>query len=372
MSMSMYRYALAVSEDDHELRRLLAAMPMPGAIAIRMEREPSYLAAAAVEGRFRQTLTVRDGNDGRLVGLGSRSVSERHVNGVPAPIGYLSNLRLLPEHRGGVVLARGYAFLRELHNDQRTQLYLTTIVDDNTAAMQLLTSQRAGMPLYHPVGRYLTAAISLAQPRRTADTVGFQIRAGRTDDLPLLLEFLRNLGPRRQFFPQYEERDFFQSGGLLRDLSAEDLLLAFRDGQIVGTFAAWDQTSFRQNVIHGYAMPLRWLRPMHNLWASVRGGPRLPPPGAHLRCLMGALPLAEKDDHAVFDALLEAQLARSAGKTWDYLLVGMHEKDPLLPVVRRYPARWYTTRLYLVCWDDGHDQLRSLDQRPPYLELGSL
>jgi hypothetical protein len=78
------------------------------------------------------------------------------------------------------------------------------------------------------------------------------------------------------------------------------------------------------------------------------------------------------DAREVFAALVSKLIERSTGRGWDYLLIGLHETDPLLPVLRGHTAAWYTTRLYLVCWADGEAVRLSLDGRPAYLELGSL
>ena len=69
---------------------------------------------------------------------------------------------------------------------------------------------------------------------------------------------------------------------------------------------------------------------------------------------------------------LDATMRTRRGGPWEYLLVGMHESDPLLAVVRRYPAVWYTVHVYLACWEDGDRLRHELDGRPMYLELGSL
>ena len=49
----------------------------------------------------------------QIVGIGSRSVGRRYVNGQRADIGYLSGLRILAEHRCKGLLARGFAYLRQ-------------------------------------------------------------------------------------------------------------------------------------------------------------------------------------------------------------------------------------------------------------------
>lgn len=371
--MGGYRIELAQATDDGDLRTILAATPMPGMVSVGFRREPNYFDAAVVEGHFRQVVVARDEASGRLVGFGSRSVCERYVNGRPAPIGYLSSLRLLPAHRRGMLVARGYAFFRKLHEDRRTPLYVTTIAADNRAALKLLTDGRAGLPSYHRAGDYCTMAIPLSHWEwRRGASPGLVIRSAQPSDAPAVLEFLRTTGPRRQCFPCYQAEDLFSDNGLLRGLQPKDLLLAFRGGHLVGTLGAWDQYQFRQMVIHAYGRPLNWLRPLYNCCARLRRRSILPRPGRPMRCLIAALPLARDDDAGVFRALLDTTVRERNSQSWDNLLVGMHESDPLCPVLREYRARCYTTHVYLACWEDGDSLRRSLDGRPLYLELGSL
>src|SRR5262249_6359672 len=148
-------------------------------------------------------------------------------------------------------------------------------------------------------------------------------------------------------------------GGSFRGLRPEDLLLAIRDGDIVGTFGSWDQCDFRQTVVHGYGPPLGWVRPIYNVWARCRGRPRLPGRGDRVGFRGAALPLVADDTLEVFGALPTMALPRLVDA--DYLLIGLHESDSLLDVVRRWPATWYPTNLFQVCWDDDEAVRRSLD-----------
>src|SRR5262245_59304475 len=120
--MSRYRLELATPADDADLRRVLADVSMPGRVSLTFEREPSFFAAAVVDGRFRQIVIGRDTVSGRIIGFGSRSVGTRYVNGEPREIGYLSNLRLQAAHRNLGLVARGYKMFRDLHGDGRTPL----------------------------------------------------------------------------------------------------------------------------------------------------------------------------------------------------------------------------------------------------------
>lgn len=364
-----YRFELAGIADDADLRHVLSKTPMPGAISIRFEREPSYFDASVVDGRFRQIVACRDTDSGRFVGFGSCSIIDRFVNGEPRAIGYLSNLRLLPSHRNRGLVARGYRMFRELHGDGRAQLYLTTIARGNEPAMRMLTSRKAGLPHYHPAGQYLTAALNKANIAGKQPTA-FEVKSANPNDAATIIAFLRQEGPRRQFFPCYQDGDLFNDKGLFRGLLPEDVMIARDKNGIIGVLGVWDQSAFRQTVIESYSGMLRWGRRLHNFWAKFRGRPALPSPGESLRHRVAALIAINGDKADVFHCLIGAALSRCNRN--EYLLVGLHESDPLLPQLQQYRSTWYSTSLFLVDWDDGQVVRQALDHRPIYLELGSL
>jgi hypothetical protein len=371
--MSRYQFELATPAEDADLRHIMAATPMDGSIVVSFRREPSYFDAAVVEGRFRQIVAARDTQTGRVVGFGSRSISTKFINGVPTPIGYLSNLRLLPEHRSLGLIARGYRYFRELHEDGRTKLYLTTIAAQNRKALDLLTSGRAGLPHYQPAGDFHTFAIPTgARWSHPLPPEGIEVREATAEDGPWILEVVKSQGRRRQFFPEYQLQDFADDQGLLRGIGLSDLRLAMDGHDIVGMAAIWNQQRFRQTVIDSYRGTLRYGRGLLDLAAKLLDRPRLPHPGSQIRAVNVALPLVSRDDPEVFAALISRLLRDVSHQEADYLLIGIHESDPLLPVVRSFRGRCYTTRLFLVTWDDGSDLAGSLDGRPLYLELGAL
>jgi hypothetical protein len=372
--MSRFEFMLATNADDGDLRRVLSSTPMAGRIRVAFAREPSYFDATAVNGKNVQVGVCRDITTGRVVGMGSRAVSPRYVNGQPQPVGYLSGLRLLPQYRGqGRLLARGYQFLRQLHSDNSTRFYLTTIADDNDAAIRLLTSGRAGLPTYQPWGRYVTMVVNTKRTRGDRSSNGdLHCRAATTADCSIILEFLHAHGPARQFFPAYNNGDLFTGAGLLKGLRPDDILLAFRNDELTGTLAAWDQREFKQTFVCGYAGWLRFARPLYNACAWLARRPLLPQCGAMIDADVGAIPVVRGDDFGVFTMLLERQLDRLASRGTCRLLFGLHENDPLLSVARRYTSREYVTRLYIVTWPDGCEAIRELKGRVPYLELGCL
>jgi len=365
------RLKVADTTDDAGIRSLLRRTAMPGSIQIAYLREPSFFQALSVEGYFNQAFIGVDSTNEEIVGMSSRSIKTAFVNGRPTALGYLSTLRIAEPYRGGTYLARGYKLLKELHGDGRTRMYITTIIESNKMARRLLTSGRAGLPVYHDIGRYRCLAISLRQKIKTDDTDNLKIRSATTDDVPSIIEFLLAQGSRKQFFPKYTTADLGSQQGILRDLALQDIWLGYREGKLVGTVAAWDQRSFRQSLVTNYSRPLATIRPAYNLVARLLGYPILPPKGTILQYLNLSLICILDDDREVFATLLK-RLMQQYRKCHSMFLAGLHESDPLLPVLEEHRHFSYDSRLYLACWEDGEIDYKALDNRVPYLELGAL
>ncbi len=348
------RFELARPGDDADLRALLRATPMGGAVSVAFLREPDFFRAARAQGTFVQVFVARSG--GKIAAVASRAVRPSYVNGRPVDAGYLGDLRIRPEHRGGPILARGFRFLREsLHADGRVRVYGTLIVGDNAAALSTVASGRAGLPRYADLGRVLTPMISLARPR--PDLGGDVVRAAASD----LPEIVRRLNEERlQLAPAYREEDFLD--GRFPGFRIEDFLLLRRGRRLAGVLGAWDPSSFRQTVVAGYRGWLGALRPAVNL---VRRPP-LPPPGGAIRIRYAAFPAA--DDVAAFRVLLRRIQRESAGGAWDYLAIGLHERDPRAAALAEYPRIPFFGRLFAVTFDGPPE----LDGRVPFVEAATL
>ena len=107
---------LACAADDERVRRLLREHALPGDVALTFEREPDSTIAAAIEGDVHQTIVARGRNAGEIAGIASRAERDVFLNGRPARLGYLGQLRAdLRGHRVAALLDDGFAFCRTLH-----------------------------------------------------------------------------------------------------------------------------------------------------------------------------------------------------------------------------------------------------------------
>ena len=365
-----FKYNIAVKSDDAELRQLMHKCPMSGAIEVVFLREPNFFKAEQIYGRFVETYTMRNTRSGSLVGMGTRSIKPAYINGLVDNIGYLCNLRIIPEYQKGLGLARGYAFLKQRHHKNPAKLYLTTIIEDNHPARYLLESERGSLPKYHDIGRYCTLAINPKQ-KKDYPMSSINIRNSTPEDIQQVIEFLNTEGPKKQFFPEYRLEDLRSKDTILYSLKLDDIYLAFAGNELVGVTVAWDQTEFRQSMIVGYRRLIRFFRPLINVGLSPLGYPTLPKPQTTLSYFSLGLVCIKDNNADVFSSLVNAIVSDRKNK---YLLMmgGFHEKDPLLGVLQKYKNITYSSRVYVVCWEDETKELGRLDSRIPYLELGAL
>lgn len=366
------RFAITLADrgDDAELRALLRDNPMNGSMQVTFEREPDFFAACAIRGSFHQVGVGRDLESGRIVGLGTRSIAEAFVNGRPVPFGWLSDLRLQPAYRGGTLVARGYRFLRQLHGDGRVELYGTVIFRDNQTALRTIAATRASLPAYHDLGVIHCPGINLRRRKPLMD-VDCDVVRGRLELLPEIVDCLNRNNARKQFAPVHDVESFIR-GNRWKDFQPSDFYVARRNNQVIGVVGRWDQAAFKQTRVVSYGKRLRWMVSAANAVQTLLGAPAFPAPGQYVPFFYVSFIAVDQDDAGVFRALLRHLYNDSVGSPYRYALVGLHERDPLMAVLKDYSLTPFAGRLFCACFVDGEPAYRSLDGRVPYVEAATL
>jgi hypothetical protein len=357
----------AAPEDDPELRRLLRDNPMEGEIRVSLEREPNAFLAAAVEGEPHRTIVARD-PDGGIVGMGSRSVWNAFVNGEPCRLGYLSQLRVDRAHRGQKrLLTAGYDLIRTFRSPEEMPFDLTSIVADNEVARRLLGAGLPGLPRYQEIEEWTTLIVpTTSRPRSSA----VPILRGTRDLLAGAAACLERNRRRYQLAPRFSAEDLL-SPDRSRGLAPSDFFLAVVNTEVVGCLALWDQSSFKQVVVRGYAPRLaRWRPLMNHLAAPLLGTPRLPDPGHALPHAYLSHLAVDEDDPETFRALVEAAYAEARARRYVYVVAGLAARHPWRPwLEKRFKPRTYPSVLYAVLWGD---HVAALDGRMPHVEVALL
>lgn len=368
--MSRYQFQLAEPADDFELRQRMAEDWMPGNITVSFRRDPNYFIGGRVQGDQVEVIKCTDILQNRIIGLGSRAMRDVWLNGRCQRGAYLSDLRAHPDYRNGTLLGRGYRYLKSLHEANPVPLYYTMIFAGNELARRMLTSQRASLPVYQTMGRFLTPAIHLDLPKPALKMTGVTIRHATPEQLPEVLAFIQAQYQRKQMAPAWREQDI--GGAQYLGLEADDMLLAMRGQQLIGTLAAWDQREFRQTYVERYSTGLKLLRPLYNGLACFTPLKPLPKEGKAVAYFYLSCIAIENDDTDVFRLLLRQLYCEKYSGPWHYFVGGLHERDPLLPVLLEYRHIYAAGILYAVYYAEDEHYFKQLDERVPFVEIGSI
>ena len=353
--------------DSPEILEILEDIDFKGKISLTFTRRPDPYASLQKEGRQVDVIGCRDRRTGRLMGVAASAINSMFLNGEPADIGYVFGLRVRKEYRRKtLILPRGFQYLFSLHQGINLPFYLTTILEENTAAQRLLEKRRPRMPVYQYFGDYETYA--LATGKRAPGVGNFRFRAAGKSDVGALAAFLRTQGRRFQFFPVLGEAD----------LDDPDATLSFRDfhllldprGEIAAAGAVWDQRAYKQYVLSRYGGIYRLLYPFSFLF-PVFGYPGLAKPGSVLNFFTLSFWAVRDDDPEIFD--LFVRLIAGITRSFSYFVLGVDARHPLRNRLRRKPHLVYKARMYVVHKQEDEPLVRGLDRsRVPYLEIGRL
>jgi hypothetical protein len=363
-----FEFSLARPADEPEIRRLVGGTPMPGAVTIRFEREPDYFLGCPLMRDPCDVLIARHLPDGALAGLICRSERWAFVNGRETRIGAIGQIRIDERYRGHWILQRGWRELGLLGSRDLT--YVGVIARDNPRARGTLVGRRPpGALAATRLAGMTTFALVLSRFQPSA-IKGCAIERASQETIAEIVAFLRVWGARRQFFPAYRIEDF-AGGTATRGLELEDLSVARRGGSIVGVMGMWDQSTYKQDVVHAYGSKLRRLRPVYDLGARAIGARPLPAPGEPIRSAFAAFVCVADDDPDVFRSLLRATCERARAGGFAFVTIGLTDDDPLLPAARRWPHITYRSDLYVLSWS-RHDPAAELDGRVPHVEIATL
>ena len=365
-----FSFDVAGAADDAEIRALMRESALPGSVSLSFEREPETSIAGRVEGDRHDYIVARDRASGRIAAIASRSIRDRFVNGSPARVGYLGQLRVQRDfRRAPFLIDGGFTFCRTLHGRDPCQLYLASVVSDNIAARRVLERGRAGWPAFAAVDDLVTCAVPSRRASSSSRRSGaVEILDGADVGAAALAAFLWRHNARYQFAPCWNADDL--SGASLPGLGLHRFLVATRGGSIAGCAAIWDQRSFKQIVVRGYSPGLGRARRILNLVAPFTGGPRLPAPGQQLRFAFLSHLALEHDDVEVGLHLINEATRRAGAAELDYIALGLSERSSLAAAVsRRFRHRSYRTTLYAASWPEGEMRI---DNRPAQPEIAIL
>lgn len=318
--------------DNAALCHLVRSVRLRAALELTQERDPDFFVMPRMHlGGFESFLV--ESAEGQPVGCSTVIRRPGWLQGSRITTGYLGDLRVVPEFRGGRMMSQVYgAAIEWVRKEYEAEVFTTVIFDSNRQAKAALVQpgatsaasaeKRKALPRYREMTPFHMTSVQLTTRRPAPER---PIHAARPEDREELFQFLKRHGEKRLLGDCVDEELMERRLSTWPGFSLGDFLLARNaGGRIVGCLAPWDTGSFKRTRVLGYHGRMAFIRRAYNLMAALRGFVPLPAPGECFRFPFLTHLEIEGDDPAILRDLLLAAYQK-------YLGTGAHFLSAMIP-----------------------------------------
>jgi predicted N-acetyltransferase YhbS len=349
----------ATQADNPALLELTRSAPMKGRIRLRIDRDPDFFALQRLRGEGKTLIAIR-GEE--VIGCISAAVRMAYVSGVAESVAYVGDMKVHPQVAGSRTALRliqsGVAYLKSIGLD----LCFSVVAAGNLPAMSLFEG-RLGLPQGARLGRFIVS--ELVPSPFDSPSGKYSIRPAEVSDLPAITSLVDNFHRSRQFAPRLLQNDlaslFFDGG----QNTASMLFVACSGGRIVAVLGLHDTYDVKRNVLLDAPVPLRCALDLLRIVTAPFPGFSVPRMGNSVRVLYVRYAACEEDHRNSLRALIARARAVAFEGRFTFLVIGLHERDPLGSVVRGIPRLTFSSLGLAVSLTDP-GRIESLMNGIPY------
>lgn len=349
----------AVEGDNETLLALTRSTPMAGSISLRIDRDPDFFALLRLRGEGKVYVAVR----GReVIGCISAALRTAYVSGVPETVAYVGDMKVHPRFSGTRIALRLIQTLEAHLRSVGIDLCFSVVADGNQRVMPLFEG-RLGIPRWASLGRFLVDELIpspfLGRSRQHC------IESAEAADLPAITMLLDRFQRSRQFAPQLSKDDLARTLSGQREEPFSKMLVARNRGSIVATLSLHDTREVKRNVVIDASASLRCALALLRIAAAPLSGFRVPRIGEPLRVLYARFVACEEGHGQALQALVAMARAEAFRRRFTFLVIGLHEQDPLRSLVQGIP-RFTFSSLALATSLTRPERLESLATGIPF------
>jgi predicted N-acetyltransferase YhbS len=345
--------------DNEALLALTRSTPMAGSISLRIDRDPDFFALLRLRGEGKVFVAVR----GReVIGCISAALRTAYISGVPETVAYIGDMKVHPRFSGTRIALRLIQALEAHLRSIGIDLCFSVVADGNQRAMPLFEG-RLGIPRWAYLGRFLVDELIpspfIGRSRQHC------IETAEAADLPAITMLLDRFHRSRQFAPQLSQDDLARTLSARREEPFSKIFVARSGGSIVATLSLHDTREVKRNVLLGASASLRCALALVRIVAVPLPGFSVPRIGEPLRVLYARFVACEEGHWQALQALVAMARAEAFRRRSTFLVIGLHEQDPLRSLVRGIP-RFTFSSLALATSLTRPERLESLATGIPF------
>jgi hypothetical protein len=328
---------LAEKADNEGLLALSRITPMAGAISLRIDRDPDFFALLRLRGKSKVFVAVR----GReVVGCISTASRTAYLSGVPETIAYIGDMKIHPGFSGSRISMRLLTALRADLHRSGIDVCFCVAADGNHRVLPLFEG-RLGLPRWSSLGRFLVDGL-LPSPFHSGSK-SYVVEAAQRTDVSAISLLLDRFHKSRQFAPQLLEDEVTAAMFASPEVPFSKTFVARSGQRIVAAITLCDIGPVKRNVFLNAPSALKSALALLRLAATPFRGFQVPKRGEALRLLNVRHLVCEEGHEASLPVLLSLARAEAFRHRFTFLMLGLHERDPLRSLVRRIPRLTFSS-----------------------------
>ncbi len=344
----MARIRNATRSDNEGLLWLTSMTPMKGKISIRVDRNPNFFRLLDRRG-CSQVLVAEE--EGKIVGCISVACVPVHIDGKLESVYYLGDLKVHPDYqRTGLAVRLVKSMYRHLEAAD-ADLVICTAAYGNQHVLPFFNG-RAGLPKAVAIGMFKVFQIFPSPRRPNTTNYGIQEEPEHPDLYRLYNDYFR----------PYQFGPFFQPDSL------QDARhwVARAGGDVQAALSLLDVGDSKQNVLIRLPLVLGILVTFFRSIHRVIPIANLPETNQPVRILYIKTLACRRGHEVALDLLVQRARNVSFEERYHFLVIGVHEKDPLAKRFVKYPKFIFKSLGFVVSLKRGNDEIDRLMREVPY------
>ena len=351
------RVTEASEKDNKDLLELCRLSPMDGIIAMRIEREPDFFNLVKRRGRGKVfIITDKESTAGCL----SVTFSEQYLFGSPVKVGYLADLRIHPDYYGS---RAAYLLSKSAHEYFRQEdadiIYCMTS-EGNDRILPLFQG-RLGFPEFECLGRFHVRAMLPSMKDAKSRKYNFISESSPNKIVSAIAEYNKCF----EFAPFIRDIHDIRS----EKVGGNDPLIEYSvidDDKLAAYLMVQGLSQAKQNVVISIPRGISlFLKTLHFI-GSIMPMYQLPSVGSELKMLyIKTFCYIHGHDNAL-KFLIDKARKYAYENHYSLLTLGLHEKDPFLPVLRKIPGFTFMSRGYVASIKNNPALVKEILRGIPY------
>lgn len=340
--MSRFIFRSLIPEDTEQVKKLLQSSSLKSFYTVCRVPVNSIDEYLTLNDAEFDSIIVEDKNTFKIIAIAFVVYRNYQYKNKIISVAYLQQLYISEKYRNGLLLARGYKYLKLLIEKRNPHLALMSILNNNQQVQKLLTSNRSSLPKAHKEHEISTITFDIKKSKVRADkNVTYE---NMSDEV---LEFIKD-NQKDIAIPINQEK-------LIQwRINGKCVLVKRENNKIIKLLLLWDQSDFRSLRVIKYSPVVSLIRPLYNIFAYFTGRDILPDIPWYINNIYGFSFVEKENKENSIAELIETAIEYLKNDRISYLTISMPKG--LYNFSKQISYNSIESTVYSLWWNNKHNK----------------